>query len=614
MITSSSELYQLQVSFHKSYAEDSSLTGTVMRELVGRVISFGVTLLLHAQAVCMAVAACFNNIRSIFSMTNEELLRVGDDHKFGPAKVALGRSWKSFEAIFNRSVLKEEEPGSSGQESISLASEPQPAAPREMASSQEAEDSDDEPLSEMLRRSAKPVSATEPLNVVEPAHFAMPPMAAPVPVAAQPLPRREVKPLKPLNFEDLPLNVVEPAHFAMPPMAAPVPVAAQPLSRREITPLVPLHFADRLLNVVEPAHFAMPSMKEPVPVAAQPLSRREAKPLVPLHFADLPLNVVEPAHFKMPPMAAPVPPQAGNMEIDLPSPIGARLEHQPGTFSGSKEEGAILRLDRNTVVRTLGQKNTQAATRLSLPPKNIEFRSGELAGGKISKGTVGGYPIGGCHFGGAIEHFASTLELRRVGAPLMGMFEPQGNNPATATFLRANFLKALQNHLNFHNQGEWSPDGIYRGISLAFLQLDRSFRQKFPQLVGQPSSLTVVLELDGHLWIINMGNSRAALSNRGEAVQCTSNEIQGFGSQVSMQPEITCYELAKIGADSHLIIGSRALFANVGTTKLVGWTHQYRTLSMEELARNIVHSVSRVTRDPLSCFVMSLNNHEWEFV
>ncbi|MDE3048107.1 MAG: hypothetical protein KGI83_07165, partial [Verrucomicrobiota bacterium] len=58
-------LYQLQINFDAQYRADSSATGLVMRHLVSRIISVGVTLLLHAEAVCRVVAVCFQNIRQI---------------------------------------------------------------------------------------------------------------------------------------------------------------------------------------------------------------------------------------------------------------------------------------------------------------------------------------------------------------------------------------------------------------------------------------------------------------------------------------------------------------------------------------------------------------------
>src|SRR3990167_9551880 len=97
-------IYDYQCEFHKNNSRDPSFSGFIMTQLVGRVITISVTLLLHAEAVCRAVAVCFLTIRDSCSKTNEELL---NEHKVECTK-AYGDSLKSFFSLFNRKVLEQD--------------------------------------------------------------------------------------------------------------------------------------------------------------------------------------------------------------------------------------------------------------------------------------------------------------------------------------------------------------------------------------------------------------------------------------------------------------------------------------------------------------------------
>ncbi|MBX7067094.1 MAG: protein phosphatase 2C family protein [Parachlamydiales bacterium] len=314
-------IYNFQCGFHKKYAEDATLNGVIMTHLVGRVITIGVTLLLHAEAVCRAVAACFKNIQKVFSMTNEELIQGGSDLEF--SKAAYNGSWKSFKAIFDPSILKEDE-WMHPENEVPLHQEEVP---------QEVADDvmifvDDEEAFRMPGEDRPQLGAAPPqeeeveeepqlgdgeLNVVfDAGEMQMPAFAPQHPVQPQMPPIRQEAPIAGLNFADQELDAVgQGLAFQVPAFGQAVFVQPQmPAVRREAA-LNALNFADAELDVVaQDDVFQIPAFAEAAFVQPHMPGVRQQAALNPLNFADAELNAVEQgAVFQVPVFAEVVPVQ-----------------------------------------------------------------------------------------------------------------------------------------------------------------------------------------------------------------------------------------------------------------------------------------------------------------
>ncbi len=101
------ELYDYERSYLTKASRDISFVGKVKTHLVGRALTLGVSLLLHAEAVSRAVYICFLTLRDSFSRPNRELLL---QQKI-ECSTAYNASLQSFWAIFSQHILKNwEEP------------------------------------------------------------------------------------------------------------------------------------------------------------------------------------------------------------------------------------------------------------------------------------------------------------------------------------------------------------------------------------------------------------------------------------------------------------------------------------------------------------------------
>lgn len=91
MSSISQTLYHYKEDFLKQSLADESFAGKVNYHIIGRVLNLSVSLILHAEAVCRAVYACFLSLREIFSASDEELFT-----QIHVSQAALGLSFRSF--------------------------------------------------------------------------------------------------------------------------------------------------------------------------------------------------------------------------------------------------------------------------------------------------------------------------------------------------------------------------------------------------------------------------------------------------------------------------------------------------------------------------------------
>ncbi len=669
-------LYDGQCRFHKAYSQDPTITGLIMTHLVGRIITIGVTLLLHAEAVCKIAAACFAFIQKIFATSNEEILQIVE-RSFENSKAAYVGSWNSFRAIFDRSILNVETPEVMpepltppeeilladdfeplyamlpqenvaeivNQEALQIALQAEPAVPHQQLPVQEPQQfnavlhiHEDDPLEDL-----------DPVD--EEVQFAQVLPLAPI-AHHQPQPAQEQQHFKEIpNINDDPLEDFDPVDeevqlaqirpFA--PIAHHQPQPAQEQQHFKEIPNInddPLEglvdeevqFAQVLPFASIAHHQLQPAQEQPQLYAVHdeemqidPSAEDFILVTLPLQKKNLITSIPLVEDEKLPPIDDDEEinrSQKPDLEIDLPQPLP--LPQKPNRISVAN----LLREENARAIRAISPaKALQYVSGAHLVPnQQWEFSQGVIGSYKISQGVFGSYKVGGCHFTNGqqgTEHLVTDFILNVKGVkgiedeevpkfPLIGIFDPKGSK--ATQFIQAHLSEALQKHLSVYNADGLIAEGIWNGITSAFSQLNTLFLQKFPQYPNNGSSATFVMELDKRIWIASIGSTRAALSNGGQAIQCTGNtSALRFGKGESSQPSITCYPMEHIAKNSHLLIGTEGLFAEAGTETLVSFLHQHQNLEPLELARDIVYSVSQVRKESLACFVMSLESVKWEY-
>ncbi len=95
------KVFGFQCEFHQTYSQDPTFSGVVMTHLVGRVISVGATMLLHAEAIYRIADICFATIGDFFSAASEEVF----EKRKVQCSEAYRSSLESFFSLFDRDLL-----------------------------------------------------------------------------------------------------------------------------------------------------------------------------------------------------------------------------------------------------------------------------------------------------------------------------------------------------------------------------------------------------------------------------------------------------------------------------------------------------------------------------
>ncbi len=296
------------------------------------------------------------------------------------------------------------------------------------------------------------------------------------------------------------------------------------------------------------------------------------------------------------------------------------------------------------------------------PATNFRDKSWKIA----ASGAQGTHSAAICQFAPLnnpliAEQIAMSLSIKVKGsehaAPLFGVFDPH-IGPRAAQFLVTHLPNFLTQHLNYFSQEGLSQQGIWNALSLAFLNLNSEFIRIHKEtkdservVADHGASATVALILNGSIWVAQLGSSRAALNNGGEAIQLTEhpdpknpkyaelvsrlgghidqrglvnghlNMSTGFGhayleGAISAKPVITKYNLNEVKPGSHLILGTSSLFQATSSRQLANWLHQKKNCSATDLVHDVVYSVftanqssidPKVKNSPISALVVGIN-------
>jgi len=181
-----------------------------------------------------------------------------------------------------------------------------------------------------------------------------------------------------------------------------------------------------------------------------------------------------------------------------------------------------------------------------------------------------------------------------------------------------------------------SDQGIWNGLKQTFVKLNQQFKQMI--LSGSGTTAVIAMIIDGKIWVANLGDSRAVLSNGGSPIQLSEdakprsegyqNSIVkrgGFVSNsrvggilsvartigdplvqgVSARPKITNYRLSDIRDESHQILACDGVYDVASTRQVVDKVYRNRNESAEELVKMIVRTAySAMSSDNLSALIV----------
>ncbi|MFT4554563.1 MAG: serine/threonine protein phosphatase PrpC [Chlamydiales bacterium] len=106
-------------------------------------------------------------------------------------------------------------------------------------------------------------------------------------------------------------------------------------------------------------------------------------------------------------------------------------------------------------------------------------------------------------------HFKAGVSSRRVR--ITGIFDGHGG-PEVSNFAADNIVKHLVRRLEEQNRDSLSELGIWNALKLTFVDLSRSYNPTKPNYnAGSGSTANVALMINGDLWTVNLGDSRAIL-------------------------------------------------------------------------------------------------------
>jgi len=111
------------------------------------------------------------------------------------------------------------------------------------------------------------------------------------------------------------------------------------------------------------------------------------------------------------------------------------------------------------------------------------------------------------------EHIAQLITVSNTQIPLFGVFDGHNGNQASK-YLKQNLPATLALYLEKFGLDDV---GIWNALKHAFLELDRTFTS------SGGSTANIALIIDNHIWIANLGDSRAILSTPETAIQLSED-------------------------------------------------------------------------------------------
>ena len=230
--------------------------------------------------------------------------------------------------------------------------------------------------------------------------------------------------------------------------------------------------------------------------------------------------------------------------------------------------------------------------------------------------------------------FAGSIEIDGKIAPVFGIFDGHGGTGA-ADFVKENLATVLQEELKKRPS---SDVGIWNALKQTAVRLHEEFLEK-----KEPSGTTAVIAMvhDGSLWVANIGDSRAILSDGEEVIPLTADMkpehekitkrtekrgglviwrgipridgILGTGAAIgdlnvaphlSARPWITKYPLARLNPNAKLILVCDGI-TDVANSKQIAELSSQKNL--EQRAQDIVAGAYGAdSTDNLSAMIIQL--------
>lgn len=528
--------------FLKVALADSSYTGILKANLMGRVISIGVAFILHAEAVCRAVYICFLYIQDFFTSSNHHLI---EEQKI-QCSVAYNTSLKCFFAIFHHNLLRKlstiRRTRPEGQPAVVLG-QPLPSARR----------TDVPPLSLPLQPSSGDEGPSHRSN--QSTYSARSTTSAPSSSRLNTFPPVNQEPDSPslLSVAGTTIgNVLSPHLLPSPEPAQP----SQPLGQAP-----------------SPAAVA-PSLRPGSPLL-QPSQPQELSPRQSSQHSD-DFVEVDPDDFK---------------EVNrLLRPIAPAQPKIPDTW---------VVLDDESVTSLLSTEMNTAQLHLVLPENPLPLLKGQDSViMPVTGGNVGLYNVGFCQYKNkpnalGTENLMREFQVRRGNndAPvtLFGLFDWQ-KDPQAADFMTTYLRSHLEQTLTA--MPDSTNTSIYNAIGTAFTRLNDFYRA---QSNSAKCTATVALIMFGSLWVVQLGDTRGILDNNGKPRALTNDSVpeQNLIGNGNFRLGITRISMNDIDEKSHLMIGTHGIFDVISSAQAIQCLHSNKNKEAEELALDVVDTIQQ---------------------
>lgn len=268
----------------------------------------------------------------------------------------------------------------------------------------------------------------------------------------------------------------------------------------------------------------------------------------------------------------------------------------------------------------------------------MRLRAQELVVGGMNVGISS--DVGNYRHSMEDTHLAAEFVLSLAGRDLpcafFGVFDGHGG-AATSYFVQQRIQEVLQQLILAHNQEGLSEVGMYNALKLLGVHLNERFNREHPYGREIGTTLVAALFINGDLYVVNIGDSRALLNLNGTPLQLSEDQKPGdpyyekmitarggyvsssrscWGGpdgparvngilataraigdascgpefSLSARAKVTKYALEQIPPESHLVLVSDGVTDVANTASIAAAIHENRTLSPEDLSRGLVHS------------------------
>ncbi len=208
----------------------------------------------------------------------------------------------------------------------------------------------------------------------------------------------------------------------------------------------------------------------------------------------------------------------------------AQLDHYPKAFQG----------------RTNAASYYQQASGVHFPATGRGYVTVQRAGEKttIHYEPIHGTQSGVAHAQGARRHmedahiasqFTAIVNNRPVVIDITGIFDGHGGS-AWSSYASQQIIPHLQRRLEEFNPNGLHDEGIWNALKLALVDLDNTLPQApllgtnakafFEGLATSGTTANIALRINGDLWVINLGDSRAILLDQAGHIRQISEDAE----------------------------------------------------------------------------------------